>query len=185
MQNSGKKFRVTKLVEFLKMQTSIIVMGVSGCGKTTLGQMLAARLEYPFFDADDFHSMANKEKMAAGIPLTDADRAAWLETLANLLGKHSPCVLACSALKEQYRVQLAREANLNWVYLRGSKELIAARLQTREHFFNPRLLASQFEILEEPKNAIVVSIEHSLETIIETVLGVLSNSVLQSGLPVE
>ena len=167
------------------MQTSIIIMGVSGCGKTTVGQMLAARLEYPFFDADDFHDTVNKEKMAAGIPLTDADRAAWLGTLANLLETHSPCVLACSALKEQYRVHLARNSKLNWVYLRGSKELIAARLQTREHFFNPRLLASQFEILEEPQNAIVVSIEHSLETMVETVLGVLSNSVLQSGLPVE
>jgi carbohydrate kinase (thermoresistant glucokinase family) len=185
MQSCGKKFSLIKLVELRQMHTSIVVMGVSGCGKTTVGQQLATRLEYPFFDADDFHSVTNKEKMAAGTPLTDADRETWLETLANLLELNAPCVLACSALKERYRVQLARGTQLTWVYLKGSQELIAARLATREHFFNPVLLESQFAILEEPTNAIVILIESSLETIVETVLGVLSTSVLQPALPVE
>ncbi|MEY4530770.1 MAG: putative gluconokinase, partial [Deinococcota bacterium] len=138
-----------------------------------------------FFDADDYHSTANKEKMAAGTPLTDADRAAWLEALTSLLETSSPCVLACSALKEQYRMQLARAAKLRWVYLQGSQELIAARLQAREHFFNPALLGSQFELLEEPKNAIVVSIELPVVKMVETVLGVLFVADLPSVLRVE
>ncbi len=159
----------------LNLQTSIIVMGVSGCGKTTLGRLLASRLELPFFDADDFHAETSKEKMMAGIPLTDADRATWLETLADIL-EQQICVLACSALKEKYRLQLARGAKVTWVYLQGSQELIVSRLAAREHFFNPALLESQFAILEEPTQAIVQSIKQPLEQILKAVLGVLSTS---------
>ncbi len=153
------------------MKPSIIIMGVSGCGKTTVGQLLATRLELPFFDADDFHSPQNKQKMASGIALTDADRADWLEALATLLEtRASPCVLACSALKEKYRQTLARGAALRFVYLKGSRELIAARLAAREHFFSPSLLESQFAALEEPVGAIVQSIELPIEIIVENLM---------------
>ncbi len=147
-------------------------MGVSGCGKTTVGQKLAARLRLPFFDGDDFHTPANKTKMAVGIALTDTDRVAWLETLSVLL-EQQVCVLACSALKEKYRTQLARGAAITWVYLQGNQELIAQRLKNREHFFDPNLLESQFKILEEPTDALIFNVASSVEQIIDNVMQVL------------
>ncbi len=156
----------------------IVVMGVAGSGKTSVGICLANSLQIPFFDADDYHSRANKTKMAAGVALTDADRADWLETLAGLLKQAimSGCVLACSALKEQYRQVLTRHAKVIFVYLQGSQDLIEKRLATRAHFFHPDLLCSQFAALEEPSNAIVQSIELPLEQIIENIVQALERT---------
>ncbi|HNB51173.1 MAG TPA: gluconokinase [Anaerolineales bacterium] len=132
----------------------IVVMGVSGSGKTTVGKMLAARLGCRFFDGDDFHPPENIEKMANGIPLTDADRIPWLARLQTLLHRHlaDGVVLACSALKRQYRAQL-RENNpgLQFVYLAGDFETIWARMQTRKnHYMKAEMLQSQFAALEPP-----------------------------------
>jgi len=134
----------------------ILVMGVSGSGKTTVGKLLAEQLGWQFRDADDFHCAANKEKMHAGEPLNDEDRQPWLETLAQNIagwiraGEHT--VLACSALKKSYRATLTMDnKEILVVYLRADYEVIAARLAQREnHFMNKDLLKSQFSSLEEP-----------------------------------
>jgi gluconokinase len=134
----------------------ILVMGVSGSGKTTVGKLLAEQLGWQFRDADDFHSAANKEKMHAAVPLTDEDRSPWLETLAqNIAGwirTGENTVLACSALKQSYRATLTKDnKNILVVYLRADYESIAARLAHRaNHFMNKDLLKSQFATLEEP-----------------------------------
>src|SRR5579864_8849638 len=117
----------------------IVVMGVTGSGKTTVGQLLAARLGYLFADADDFHSAANKDKMHKGIPLTDADRQPWLaamhQQIAKWIASKQNAVLACSALKNDYRRQLWTGPEGQFVYLRGSYELIAQRLRQRKGHF--------------------------------------------------
>ncbi len=134
----------------------IIVMGVSGSGKTTVGKLLAEQLGWQFKDADDFHSATNKEKMHSGLPLTDEDRQPWLETLAqNIAGwirEGENTVLACSALKKSYRDTLTMDnQKILVVYLRADYQSIAARLAHREnHFMNKDLLKSQFATLEEP-----------------------------------
>ncbi|MBU6452790.1 MAG: gluconokinase [Cyanobacteria bacterium REEB67] len=133
----------------------IIVMGVSGSGKTTTGKALAASLGWQFEDGDDFHSAANKAKMHAGHPLADADRMPWLQTLAEHIATWAtskPTVLACSALKESYRAILVGErSDVAVVYLKADFETIAARLNARTgHFMNKELLRSQFETLETP-----------------------------------
>jgi gluconokinase len=144
----------------------LVLMGVSGCGKTTIGKELSIALEIPFYDGDDFHSEANKEKMSRGHPLTDADRKPWLESLAVLLQEKTSIILACSALKESYREVLRMAPDVRFVYLKGSCDLIQERLEERQgHFFNPRLLESQFANLEEPQDALVVSIEASSQEI--------------------
>ena len=150
-------------------------MGVSGSGKSTLGEALARRLEWDFFDADDFHPAENISKMAAGIPLSDLDRAPWLDALNGQVkaslgaGRHP--VLACSALKERYRDQLLRgveEASI--LYLKGDYETIRARLLARKgHYMKADLLQSQFEALEEPENAIVLDAMMPLEKMIEAI----------------
>lgn len=153
-----------------------IVMGVSGSGKTTVGQLLAQKLGLPFHDADDFHSAANVLKMKSGTPLTDDDREGWLQTLAaNLVQWEAAggAVLACSALKEKYRRTLCAQApeNFVWIFLKGSKEVIKSRLLDRKgHFMQATLLDSQFEILEEPAYGITVSVEDSAETIVTRIL---------------
>jgi gluconokinase len=138
----------------------VVLMGVSGCGKSTLGPLLAARLGYPFIDADEFHPPANVAKMAAGTPLTDEDRWPWLELLNRRLLEHEHAVLACSALKERYRQVLARGlADCRFVHLRGSVELIRSRLAERKHRYMPAsLLESQFAALEPPRDAIEIDI---------------------------
>jgi gluconokinase len=138
----------------------IIVMGVSGCGKSTIGQLLADRLGYPFLDADELHPPGNVAKMAAGTPLTDADRQPWLELLNAKLHGQDNAVLACSALKESYRRILSKGlAECRFVHLRGSMELIRARLDKRQHRFMPAsLLESQFATLEPPAGALAVDI---------------------------
>jgi gluconokinase len=153
----------------------ILLMGVQGSGKTTVGQALAARLGWNFADADDFHSTANKAKMSAGIPLTDEDRMPWLAAVRAAMEKAGRnLVMACSALKEKYREQLVFPG-MRVVYLRGSQELIAARLQARQHHYAKLdLLPSQFEQLEEPRDAVVVDIAHSVDEIVEEIVAALA-----------
>lgn len=139
-------------------------MGVAGSGKTTIGSGLAAALGWQFFDGDDFHSEANKRKMASGVPLDDRDRQGWLERLrgliAELIGNRRSAVVACSALKRSYRKTLCVScAEVKFVYLKGSHELLRERLSHRkDHFFSPALLEDQLATLEEPTAAITVEI---------------------------
>jgi len=135
-------------------------MGVSGCGKSTIGKLLAERLSCPFLDADEFHPPANVAKMAAGTPLDDADRKPWLELLNGKLRAHETAVLACSALKDSYRQTLSKGLDdCRFVHLRGSVELIRSRLAERKHRYMPAsLLDSQFAALEAPADAINVDI---------------------------
>jgi carbohydrate kinase (thermoresistant glucokinase family) len=140
----------------------LVVMGVSGSGKSTIGALLAQRLGVAFLDADEFHPPANVAKMASGTPLTDEDRWPWLALLNEKLKaqKTTGAVLACSALKQAYRDALARDlADCRFVHLRGSRELIGARLAARQHRYMPAsLLESQFATLEAPAGAIDVDI---------------------------
>jgi gluconokinase len=134
-------------------------MGVSGCGKSTVGALLAHKLGCEFLDADEFHPPENVAKMASGTPLSDADRKPWLERLNAELKKRRQVVLACSALKEAYRRQLAAGLDVRFVHLRGSIELIRSRLAERQHRYMPAsLLESQFATLEAPRDAIEVDI---------------------------
>lgn len=144
-----------------------IVMGVSGCGKTTIGRALARELGCEFLDADDFHPVANIRKMASGTALTDDDRWPWLDAIVAAMHEHAAqgrgTVIACSALKETYRERLRRGGGvldeLRIVYLKGDAATIAGRLASRGgHFMPAVLLASQFAALEEPEDAIVVDI---------------------------
>ena len=153
----------------------IVIMGVSGCGKTTIGIQLAKQLDLPYFDADDFHSASNIDKMKHGIPLNDEDRMPWLTLLANNIptwDAQGGAVLSCSALKESYRKLLASKSNtITWVYLKGSFELIQSRLEHREgHYMKSGLLQSQFDALEEPNYGIHISIENTPELIISKII---------------
>ena len=150
----------------------VVVMGVSGSGKSTIGQMLAARLNCSFLDADEYHPPENVAKMAAGTPLTDADRWPWLEKLNGKLIESRSAVLACSALKESYRAVLAKGLpECRFVHLRGSIELIRARLKERQHRYMPAsLLESQFAALEPPGSAINVEIGQTPERCVEDIL---------------
>lgn len=152
----------------------IVLMGVTGSGKTTIGRLLSRELGWKYYDADDFHSPANIEKMRNAIPLTDDDRRPWLETLRDLirecLALGDSAILACSALKESYRECLLIDEKVKLVYLKGDYETIQRRLKGRHnHYMNPRLLDSQFETLEEPKDAWDVDISLSPEEIVELI----------------
>ncbi len=165
------------------MSTSVLVMGVSGSGKTTVGTQIAKGLGAVFADGDDLHPQANVMKMSAGIPLTDEDREPWLRRCADWLGRQRDggvdAVLACSALKRYYR-DILREAapGLRIVYLDGSRELLASRLSHRPgHFFNPRLLDSQLADLQPPgadENAVVVPITLTPDEIVDRAVAQLS-----------
>jgi carbohydrate kinase (thermoresistant glucokinase family) len=138
-----------------------IVMGVSGCGKSTVGENLAQSMKIPFYDGDDYHPQANIDKMSSGQPLNDNDREPWLDELALNISFWNECgdaVLACSALKEIYRLTLSKFGGVQFIYLKGSKELILKRMQERKHFMKPEMLDSQFATLEEPREAIELNI---------------------------
>lgn len=158
-----------------------IIMGVSGCGKTTVGRQLAGELQVPFHDADDFHSAANVEKMRAGTPLTDEDRSGWLAALAAGVATWEAAggaVLACSALKETYRATLQAGARgpLRWVFLDGDEALIAARLRARQgHYMSAALLASQFATLEKPAYGLHLPIAASPEELVNHILTHMNN----------
>jgi gluconokinase len=149
----------------------LIVMGVSGCGKTTIGKLLAEKLGWPFYDGDDFHTPANVARMSQGIPLDDEDRADWMAELADLIRDSmqngQSGVLACSALKQCYRDQLCLDpVQVKFIYLKGNYELIHSRMQSRPgHYMKPDMLDSQFTTLEEPGDAITVEISQSPEEI--------------------
>jgi len=141
----------------------LVLMGVCGCGKSTVGEALAGAIGCRFLDADNFHPQANVDKMASGVPLTDEDRWPWLDSiadeLAQVLAKGEHAVLACSALKEAYRQRLKRAGDVRIVYLKGDAATISVRLANRQHeYMPPSLLPSQFAALEEPADALVVDI---------------------------
>lgn len=154
----------------------IYIMGVSGSGKSTIGKKMAAKIGFPFFDGDDFHSGINREKMKTGIPLTDEDRAGWLirmNELAKEQMKREGAVIACSGLKEKYRSILSEGINIPffWVFLQGDFELIQKRMQARtDHFMPATLLTSQFEALEIPENCIAIDISKTPDEIVETII---------------
>jgi gluconokinase len=156
--------------------TGLLVMGVAGSGKTSVGKALAARLGWEFYDADEFHPPSNITKMAAGIPLNDDDRAPWLQELHELLGRVLQAgrhpVLACSALKQSYRkILLESNSGLRVVYLKGDYELIRSRMIDRtDHYMKPGMLRSQFDTLEEPADAWMVDIARPVQDILETIL---------------
>ena len=162
----------------------LILMGPMGCGKTTIGKMLAAKLRWPFYDGDDFHPKENVEKMRAGIPLTDEDRKLWLETLnGNIkqwLTDKQDAILACSALKQVYRNMLGvNQDTVRTVYLKGSYELLRKRIEERQHpYMDKNLLRSQLETLEEPKEGLTVDISPAPEIIVRTILHHLKASSL-------
>ncbi|TMH17240.1 MAG: gluconokinase [Betaproteobacteria bacterium] len=171
----------------------VVIMGVCGCGKTSVGQALANRLGWQFFDADDFHPPANVAKMATGVALTDEDREPWLDRLATEMRavdqQRRHAVLACSALKESYRQRIARGlqepgpegdggAEFRIVYLKGDAKTIEPRLALRSgHFMPSSLLASQFAALEEPDDAMVIDIRQTTEAQAAQIAAALQSTV--------
>ena len=155
-------------------------MGVSGSGKSTVGERLAQELGWIYFDGDDYHPPENIAKMSAGNPLNDDDRAPWLAILRDLINVHvragRPMVLACSALKQRYRDQLLKDnPATKIVYLKGGFELIWERMQARDnHYMRPEMLQSQFDALEEPADVITVPIDLSTEAQIQQIIRALA-----------
>jgi gluconokinase len=158
----------------------IVVMGVTGSGKSTVGKLLAKRLSIPFIEADDFHSEENISKMSHSIPLTDEDRYPWLESVSYQLQLHQHkkgAVLACSALKEKYRriLQKKLQEKILWIYLEGSEEKLKERMKNRKgHFMPEELLHSQLATLEKPAYAYSVSIEKEPETIVAEIISIIN-----------
>jgi gluconokinase len=154
----------------------VVLMGVSGVGKSTVGQVLAKRTGWHLYDADEFHSAQNIEKMGSGIALEDADRWPWLDSMNAMLlqkqAQHESVLLACSALKQKYRDRLANGCrDLHWVYLKGDFDLIRARLESRKnHYMKAGLLESQFAALEEPRDAVVVDVVETPDAIANRIL---------------
>ncbi len=157
----------------------IIVMGVSGSGKTTVGKELAAKLDLPFYDADDFHSETSIEKMKSGIPLTDLDRYPWLQLLSEKIEQWNTdgsAVLACSALKEEYRTILSGRTKVKWVYLSANFETIYERMKKRDHYMKPEMLQSQFDTLEIPDYGIHMDAAYSVEEIVVKIISTLEGN---------
>lgn len=158
-----------------KKFSAVIVMGVSGCGKSTVGRMLSEKLNWVFIESDDYHSAEDIQKMSNGIPLTDEDRWPWLNRLHDLMVDFStqgqPVVLACSALKQSYRNLLAQGLdNVLFVFLKGDYDLIFERMKSRNHYMKAGMLRSQFEALEEPLDALVLEINEPPMEIAEKIL---------------
>jgi len=152
----------------------IIIIGVSGSGKTTIGRLLSGELGWKYYEGDNFHPPANIEKLKNGVPLDDADRKPWLESLRelirNCLEQGDSAVVACSALKQRYRDFLLVDERVILIYLKGDYELIRERLSKRRgHFLNPNLLDSQFAALEEPKTAMQVDVSLSPAEIVKSI----------------
>ena len=149
----------------------VLLMGTAGSGKTTVGELLASQLGWEFADGDSFHSPANIEKMSCGLPLNDADRIPWLnsirEAMEQWIVQRRNVVLACSALKKSYRERLQMNSGVKLVYLKGSYGLLRERLHERKgHYATEQLLASQFADLEEPTDAITIDVARTLEEIV-------------------
>lgn len=167
----------------LKQALTIVIMGVSGCGKSTVGRLVAERTDSRFMDADDFHPQQNRTKMTNGEPLTDEDRKPWLKILGEEISRCNDAgqtvVLACSALKESYREQL-RSANprVAFVHLHGDQPLIEGRLKKRRnHFFPPSLLKAQFADLEPPEDALTLHVSASPDEIVSQIVTSFSNQL--------
>jgi gluconokinase len=156
----------------------VVLMGVSGAGKTTIGQRLARRLAWPFIDADDYHPSANVAKMVAGVALTDEDRWPWLDALNRRLREERDAIVACSALKQSYRDRLlAGIDDASVVFLHGSRALIAKRLAERKHRYMPAsLLDSQFATLEPPGEAINIDVADEPAACVEAVVRAISRA---------
>ena len=157
------------------MTRRIVVMGVAGCGKSSLGEALSARLGFPYRDGDDLHTPANVEKMRAGIPLTDGDRWPWLDRVAQVLAASAPIIIGCSALKRAYRDRIRAGAGgpVCFVHLAGSRALIASRMSARSgHYMPTSLLDSQFAALEPPgpDEALTIDIDQPLHAIVDAVI---------------
>lgn len=150
---------------------SIILMGISGSGKTTIGRLLADHLQVPFLDADDYHSEHSKQKMGNGIPLDDTDRMPWLLTLRSLIEENERIVMACSALRQSYRQLLDPQNQLIWIFLTGDPELIRYRMSQRNgHFMKENMIASQLEILEKPENALLIDVHGTPAELVAMIL---------------
>ena len=154
----------------------IILTGVSGSGKTTIGRLLAENLGWSFYEGDDFHPQVNIEKMRQGIPLNDDDRKPWLRNLRQLIDelvlKKEMAIVACSALKSSYREMLAgNNKDVKFVFLKGDYQLIEERLNNRSgHFFGANLLKSQFEVMEEPEFGLTVDISQEPNAIVDEIM---------------
>jgi gluconokinase len=160
----------------------VVVMGVAGSGKTTVGRILADAIPCQFLEGDTLHSRENVDKMSRGIPLTDADRGPWLSTIhtrmVDAFSRGDSLVVGCSALKQSYRDILADGLPVTWVYLKGSPDVIGPRILNRAgHFMKANMLASQFEALEEPAGAIVADVSESPDAIAARILSELQKSV--------
>lgn len=156
------------------MTHRIVIMGVSGCGKSSVGEGLAARLGIPYRDGDDLHPPENVAKMRAGVPLTDEDRWPWLDRVAQVLRDQAPVIVGCSALKRAYRDRLRTAGEVRFLHLVGARELIAARMAARQgHYMPTTLLDSQFAALEPPgpDEALAIPIDQPLDAIITAAEG--------------
>lgn len=171
---SGRDQYAVRSAIVIRKNKVIIIIGVSGSGKTTSGRLLSGELGWKYYEGDDFHPPANIEKLKSGVPLDDADRRPWLESLRDLirncLERGDSAVVACSALKQRYRDFLLVDERVILIYLKGDYELIRQRLSKRRgHFLNPNLLDSQFAALEEPKTAMQVDVSLSPAEIVKSI----------------